>query len=448
MIYKRFTISILIQIILIGITPILFLYTLNFSHLVFTKYFIVLVWIAQIVVLFNYINKTNKDLAKFFLAFKYKDSTLHFDEKKQDSSFDFLHKSFNKVISAFSDVKIEKEKEFIFYNTIVEHVSIGLIAFDESGKIKLINNKFSKLLNLENKIHHINELKNKFNSLPELLKNIVPEKSELIKINIKDQILPFSLKADILNTENKILKLVSFQNIKNEMDQNEMEAWQKLIRIFTHEIGNSISPISLLSSSLISEFSGNNNNINLTHFEQELVEDTLMALAAINKRSKALIKFVDDYKKLTHIPIAKFETIHSKEFINNILILMKMETKKENININTDIEECYFLGDENLLTLVVINLIKNAKFALMKTKYPEITIRILAKDKSTKISVSDNGKGIATEEIDNIFIPFYTTRKEGTGIGLSLSRQIMRQHNGTISVKSELGKGSSFTLKL
>ena len=250
MIYKRFYISIVIQIILLSLTPILFLYVRSMPYMLVTTYSLIALWMIQIIYLIYYINKTNRDLSKFFNAFQYQDSTLVFNQQNEDKAFKNLHKSFNQIIHAFGKVKIEKEKDFVFFQHTLQLVGVGLLAFDAKGNVCLCNKAFKELFMLDD-FQNIEELACVDEGFPETLVQMKTEKQNSRNYLIENRLLKLAMKAVEFRLENDSIKLISFQDIKNEIDKGEMEAMNKLIRVFTHEIINSVSPISLLSGSLI-----------------------------------------------------------------------------------------------------------------------------------------------------------------------------------------------------
>lgn len=237
--------------------------------------------------------------------------------------------------------------------------------------------------------------------------------------------------------------LISLQNIHSELEEKEMEAWQKLIRVLTHEIMNSVTPISSLAGTV-------NKLLNDPGKLDDEISDIKNAVKTIQKRSEGLIHFVENYRNLTKIPKPNFETFRVSVLTDRIYNLMKNEFAGNNIKFNTSIvpDNLTLSADSELIEQVIINLLLNAKFAIKNQQNPEISIRSYT-DAGSKviIRVEDNGPGISKEIQDKIFIPFYTTKKDGSGIGLSLSRQIMRSHFGSITVVSKEGEGTAFILR-
>jgi nitrogen fixation/metabolism regulation signal transduction histidine kinase len=243
--------------------------------------------------------------------------------------------------------------------------------------------------------------------------------------------------------------LISLQNITSEIDRSEVDAWQKLIRVLTHEIMNSVSPIKLLSGSLIEMFEENNTIKPINELDNKTIEDSVLGLKTIRKRSDGLSNFVETYKNLTQIPKVKISEIKINQLFEHLNTLLKDDLNAKNIGfiINCNPSNLVLNADEKLVEQVLINLIKNASEALKNIEHPIINLNAETSNDLVHIIVSDNGPGISSDIAENIFIPFFTTKEKGSGIGLSLSRQIMHLHNGSISVKSEPNIETVFTLQ-
>jgi nitrogen fixation/metabolism regulation signal transduction histidine kinase len=394
------------------------------------------------------VNKTNRDLSRFFDAFQYQDSTLVFNENKKDKAFKNLHQSFNHIINAFGKVKIEKEKDFIFFRHTLELVGIGLLAFDKDGNVKLCNPAFKELFLVED-FSNISELERIDKEFPDFLKRTKSGKQKLRKYLVKNRILKLAVKATSFRLEDEQLKVVAFQDIKNAVDKGEMDAMHKLIRVFTHEITNSVSPISMLSGSLIELYENKEGKSKENLIDEGAVTNTIMGLTTIRKRSKGLLAFVDEYKNLTHLPKPHFELIPMQKLLMQVQTLFKGEFKAENIKFNYHLQDKdqELIADEKLITQVLINLVRNSIDALKETGDKTLSISTGETNPVNFIIIRDNGVGIPEDVIDNVFTPFFTTKEKGSGIGLNLSRQIMRLHSGTIAVRSKPNRFTEFTLQ-
>ena len=445
---SAFNIRIAIHSTLLAITSAVFIWTLSKDYLLVTRFSLGVLWILQIFLLIYYVNKTNRDLLLFLQSFEFKDDTLSFNKKKK-LPFKPLYKEFNRIIENFRNVKLEKEMEHQYFQYSIKHVDTGLISFDRDGKVEVLNEAAKRLLGIEY-AQNIDALDRVKDGLTEQCMRLAPGKQGMVKIIRGHEILSLSIRAAEFRMQQKHIKLISFQNIKNELDEQELDSWQKLIRVLTHEIINSVSPITLLSSTLVKIFEEDGNPRKLTDLEQAHIENAFKGLQAIHKRSKGLSRFVESYKSLTKIPDPIISDVNVEDLFEQIIILLKKETEESQIKIMYDVmpRHLHIHVDEKLIEQVLINLIKNAIEAGSEAK--DLSIQISAREGSgkVKIEVADNGPGIPAEIINNIFVPFYTTKKEGSGIGLSLSRQILRKHNGNLEVISEDGVGSRFIISL
>jgi len=269
----------------------------------------------------------------------------------------------------------------------------------------------------------------------------------LLELNIKGEKLQISTQVNRLKILNFRYTIVTFQDIKSEIEQKEIEAWHKLIRILTHEIMNSITPVTSLTETMLMLLEENGKPLAHEELTEETLEDLRFSMKTIQKRSEGLLHFVDDYRRLTRIKALELEEVKVKEMLEEIATLMSAETKKDNIDISVTAPEYLSIAmDRKLIEQVLINLITNARHALENSENGNIQISASSDQHSKIISVKDNGTGIDAAKMEQIFIPFYSTKEQGSGIGLSLSKQIMKKHKGDLSVKSTVGEGATFYL--
>ncbi|MCX7638075.1 MAG: ATP-binding protein [Cyclobacteriaceae bacterium] len=355
-----------------------------------------------------------------------------------------VHKM-NDAILKIRNSRNEKEAEHIFYKNIVMHAGIGLIIYRQTdGRIEILNTAARKLLRI-NRADNITDLKEISEAMVHAFQRLKTGGRELIRISTGDDFMQLSIYAIELTLRGESLKLISLQNIRNELEEKEMEAWQNLVRVLTHEIMNSVTPISSLASALEQEVSAGK------AFDKEQMADMQLSLQTISRRSANLISFVREFRNLTHIPKPRPETLRVKLILEEIQQLFKKELEEKQIQCRVEVQpdDLTVEADKALLEQVLINLVKNAtqafdesadeKHIIMKGFYNERQRPV--------ITITDNGPGIEPEALEKIFIPFFTTRKSGSGIGLSLSRQIMRQHQGTLTARSQPGKGAEFILR-
>ncbi len=405
---------------------------------------------AQIIAMVRYLNKSNEEIKSFFDSIKYDDLDQSFTTIGKSEAANRLNEEFNKVIDQFKDIRREKEADFQYMRNIVQHVGIGLITFNKAGEIQLMNAASKKLLNIS-QVNNVKELEDISPELVDVFFRLKTGGRDLLKLQIAGDIIQLAVFAIELTLRGEEFKLISLQNIQNELEEMEMDAWQNLVRVLTHEIMNSVTPISSLAGTVEVELKDLfSDDKSITQIENEDLEDLYHAVQTIQKRSRGLIRFVQDFRNLTHIPKPKIAEVKAEEMLKEIKTLLNSEITDHNINYKTKVEPntMVIMGDKELIEQVLINLIKNAfqAFDEQTNRIVEVSATLSAKSRPI-ITVKDNGNGIDEEAMEKIFIPFFTTKKSGSGIGLSLSRQIMRKHQGTLSVKSILDEGTEFQMK-
>ncbi|MCT4614515.1 MAG: ATP-binding protein [Marinifilaceae bacterium] len=450
MVYKSFRINFVIRIVVLSITIFLLFYLGTYKKLYFTAGLCLIAIVFQIYEILKYVEKTNRLLRNFLESIRYSDFTRNFQVSGLGSSFDKLQESFNEVISDFQKIRAEKEQHYFYLQTVIQHIGISLIAFYKNGKVEMINNASKKLFQI-NSLKRIQDLDEFSSDLVDALLKLKHGENTLVKVNNGDDILQLSVYATEFKVNNRQVTLVSIKNIQYELEEQEIESWQKLIRVLTHEIMNSITPISSLSTTLttILDDFGDNNENKFSDDDIETLDEVKMALKTIHKRSSGLLHFVDTYRNLTKIPKPNFSIFTVESLLNNIYKLLEMDIKKNNIKCKIDINpiSLELWADEQLIEQVIINLMTNSIHALTKTENAELNISAYLNARGRIcIRVCDNGQGIIKEVLDKIFIPFFTTKPTGSGIGLSLSKQILRLHGGTITAQSEPDIKTCFTL--
>ena len=419
-----------------------------------TKTLVIGMIVYQVYALFHYLDKSNREIANFLSSIQYDDFSNTYTYRNTGGSIDLLYEQFNNVMKKFRDIRAEKEAQYTYLKTIVQHVGIGIITFDKNGEIQILNTAAKQLLQT-GQIKNISNLKNISQALVDSFFMLKTGGRDLIKIERNGEEVQLAIYAIELTMRGEDFKLISLQNIKSELEEKEMEAWQNLIRVLTHEIMNSVTPISSLAGTVESELEGQlKNKQEVTKIPTEEVEDLYLAVQTIHRRSESLIKFVSDFRNLTRLTIPKIAPTRVRDLLDHVLTLLKFDIEKGGIKVIYEVkpENLEIFVDKDQIEQVLINLVKNAVQALDECDEmeEEKTLIISTQDLGkggAAISIKDNGPGIEEDALKKIFIPFFTTKKSGSGIGLSLSKQIMRQHKGSISVRSVLNEGTEFVLK-
>ena len=448
MVFKQFRFNIVLRVLVITDTCLALFITLN-STFTFTPILVVGLIIYQVWSLIRYVDRTNRELASFLESIRYSEFTRSFQISDSGSSFDELNAAFNDVMQDFQQVRSEREEHFHYLQSIVQNIDISILAYQRDGTVEMINPAAKKLFQLST-LRNINKLRPLSEKLANTLLSINPGENKLVKVQDEEDILQLAIYSTEFKVKDKVILLSTVKNIQNVLEEQETAAWQKLIRVLTHEIMNSIAPIASLSStveSMVKPYATGEKSA--PEIEIETVNEIQGALQTINKRSTGLMNFVETYRSLTKIPDPNFEVVGMQELIQNVHTLMKKDAQKKNISLSATMEPetIEVQIDEQMIEQVLINLIKNSVQALDGCKDGKILIRgFYNKRGRPSIQVVDNGQGILDDVIDKIFIPFFTTKRSGSGIGLSLSRQILRLHGGTITAKSIPNEETIFTM--
>ncbi len=445
---RRFEANCIIRVVLLVSCICLLAYLLFRTEFIAASIFIGLMIAYQVYSLIRYLTKTNRDLNRFLLSIKHSDFSQSFATSVEGSGFEELNTAFSEVTKEFQKAKIEKEEHFRFLQTIIDHVGIALIAFNPNGHVELINNAAKKLLKIQ-RLRNIDDLEQISTGLAGKLGNISPGDKDLVKLKQGDDLLQLSIYATGFILRQQQLILVAMQNIQSELEEKEMISWQNLIRVLTHEIMNSITPIASLASTA-TDLLKDDKECKVPQELNEVISDVGQAVKTIEKRSKGLITFIDNYRKLTRIPQPDFKIVQVRDLFERVENLLGDQIEKNAIQFKSEIdpESLSLTADPTLIEQVLINLCKNSVEAVHGVSHPKIKLKAGSDGLGNPvIKVIDNGKGIAAEVAERIFIPFFTTKPEGSGIGLSLSRQILRLHKATIGVTSAPNQKTVFKLQ-
>jgi nitrogen fixation/metabolism regulation signal transduction histidine kinase len=446
---KHIYYKIIIKVLCITLTAIGLAYFSINKHLDYGVY-IGIILCFQVASLIKFLNKTNRKIAFFFDAIENDDSAIHFPVHTKDKSIKELHKSLNRVNFLIQKVKIENKQQEQYYHSILEQAAVGLLTLNEKGHILLANKTAKKLLNYE-QLTHIEQLKRVDEKLFTLISQLKPFDQKLISITDERETVQLTIRSKPIVIGNESLILVIIQNINNELDEKETDAWIKLFRVLTHEIMNSIAPITSLSETLSTIYTKDSKTIQPSELNEKDIEKTIKGLNVIKDQGKVLTSFVASYRSLTKISKPEKEIVLVETLFNKIRILSSQEEGFQDIKFEVFIKskglEIY--ADEKQIIQVLLNLTKNAIQSINKTHNKGV-IKLIAETgeySNIILSIEDNGAGIPLGIQNQIFIPFFTTKEGGTGIGLSLSKHIMRLHDGSLNMSSIPNISTIFSLK-
>lgn len=379
----------------------------------------------------------------------YDEVSLTFKTGRTDPEAIQLQQQLNDALARVRASRKERDSEYQFFKNIVQHVGIGILTFKKDGSIQIINSAAKRLMRV-NQANNIEDLREMSEPLVEAFLKLKTGGRELVRLKTGDETIQLSVFAIELTLRGEELKLISMSNIQTELEEKEMEAWQNLVRVLTHEIMNSVTPISSLAGIVEEDLKHRLEKDTEINLKKDELEDMHLSLQTISKRSAGLIRFVKEFRNLTHIPKPKISEVNVKALLDEMAMLHKKELADHGVSISVSVDPDHLSiqVDKTMIEQVLINLIKNAIQAFEDQPEKRIEVRAFSSEKGRAvISVKDNGQGIDADALEKIFIPFFSTKKTGSGIGLSLSKQIMRQHEGRITVKSKLGEGTEFLLR-
>lgn len=383
-------------------------------------------WGVSLYYLLRWDSKYARKVAFMFDAIDNNDYMFRYATRGRSSNDKMVSESLNRITQIILQAKKEAIQKEKYYELIMNSVNTGIIVLDEKGVVFQTNNEALRLLGLT-VFTHIKQLDRIDEKLEQSLLEIQPgEKLQLSFTNERGNVC-LSVRVSEMTLQDKHVRILAINDINNELDQKEIDSWIRLTRVLTHEIMNSITPITSLSDTLL--------RLN-DKSEQEIQE----GLLTISKTGKSLIAFVESYRKFTHLPTPEPSLFYLKPFIERISQLVMHQGAQKNIRLKTEIipDDLILYADENLISQVLINLLKNAMQAIgNEQENGEIRVRSYCnKEEAVIIEVSNNGPAIPEEEAKHIFVPFFTTKAGGSGIGLSISRQIMRLSGGSLTLKN------------
>lgn len=414
--------------------------------LIFLCFFVVIVLAINLV---NYLNSTNRKISYFLESVHNEDSTLSFPTNISDQSIREIYQGLNKVNKQIQELKIESRQQEQYFQTLLEHVATGIVTFNPKGFVLHANSAAKKMFGVD-VLTHINQLERVNRNLFHAIRSIQPFEQKLVSVITERGTIQLSLKSTSFKVKNNELMLLSVQDIRNELDEKELDSWMKLIRVLMHEIMNSIAPITSLSESLCKFFTIDGRPALPEELTEATIGTTVRGLNVIKEQGNGLMLFVESYRKLTRLPKPDKIVFKVEDLVTRIKVLYSSleNSEKVKLNISVNPPEMELLADENQISQVLINLAKNALQANEKNPEGKIQISVSYNtDRRPEICVTDNGPGIPDEILEQIFVPFFTTRENGSGIGLSLSRQIMRLHGGSLQVRSVPKKETVFCLR-
>ena len=447
MIFKQFEWRILVRVVL------LFISLSAASFLLVKGWYVYLLIVTPVVIyqlidFYRFHKKAHDELDQFVESIHYRDFSRSFDVKHAPVEIQPLRKGFNEINTTFKVISKEKETQYQYLQKILELVDTGIISYEEeSGQIVWMNESLKRMLQLPY-LKTIHSLERRDKTLYQQIISLKPGDGRIGTAHLETSTFKVLLSSTAFQTEGKIYRLIAFQNVNEALDETESKAWQKLLSVLTHEIMNSVAPISSLADTLKHRLQ---QSVAVLSNESGSVDDLELGIETIKRRSEGLLKFAETYRNLNKITTLNLKKIFVRDIFENLLQLMQPTLEQKNIEIETILKDpdLSLDADTNLLEQVLINLVVNAIEAVKEKDQPRIVLSAFLNNNNRKpvIKVADNGSGMPAEILEKIFIPFFSTKKSGSGIGLSLCKQIMMLHKGNIQVQSIDGEGTAFLLQ-
>jgi two-component system, NtrC family, nitrogen regulation sensor histidine kinase NtrY len=441
MIFKNYQVRLLLRVALVFASAFAIAFLVAKGR---TQYALLLIPVVayQVYDLYMLLKRAQAEVDEFAESVHYRDFSRHFNVNTAPAELQPLRMGFNEINTTFKEIRSEKEMQYQYLQKILELVDTGILSYQtETKTLNWLNDTFKKMMGIPY-LRTVDSLKKRDAVLYQAVIDIKPGESRIISIDIDGREMKMLMAATVFQTEGVPNKIIAFQNVNEALDETESKAWQKLLSVMTHEIMNSVAPISSLADTLKNRLS---ETVQAKSGDSDW-EDLELGLETIRRRSEGLLKFAESYRSLNKVTSLHLERIPVSSLFENLHTLMAPTLDQKNIQLDTILKDTQLelTADPNLLEQVLINLLVNAMDAVKESAHPLITLSAYKENGKTVIKVADNGTGIEPEVIDNIFVPFFSTKKTGSGIGLSLCKQIMLLHKGTIHVQSILGKGTAF----
>ena len=446
MTFKKFQWDILIRVMLLFVTLTAAAWLLVSGLYIYDVLLMPLI-IYQVYDFYRFHKLAQTEVEQFVESIQYRDFSRNFNVSQAPLDLQPLRKGFNEINSAFKVISKEKETQYQYLQKILELVDTGIISYEsESGEVVWMNESLKRMLLLPY-LKTIHSLAKRDQDLYDHVISLKPGNSHIATVHREKDSFKILLSATAFQTDGKKFHLIAFQNINEALDETESKAWQKLLSVMTHEIMNSVAPISSLADTL-----KNRLQQSVQHLDNSngVIEDLEVGINTIKRRSEGLLKFAEVYRNLNKITTPNLKEVYVRDLFENMHNLMEPTLDQKGIDMEIIMKdpELKLEVDTNLIEQVLINLVVNAIEAVKDSEQPRIVLSaVVSANNKVAMKVSDNGYGMNEEVMNNIFIPFFSTKKNGSGIGLSLCKQIMMLHKGNITVQSLEGKGSVFTLQ-
>jgi len=446
----RFTLGITVRLLAIFGAMLALVFLIGRESRLFSVLAVLLALAALIAELFHALFRTHRVIGSFLESIRSGDVNTHLQARTAGLGFGALAGSAREIVRDLATARIEKETRFAYLQAIMEHILTGVMTLDKDHKPELVNPVALNILGLYNTRQPAwNDIARQAPAFADAVLAMGENGRQMVSLKEpRDRQLLVLVHG--IRVDGKKIRVVTFQDIEPEIQKKEMESWETISRIMAHEIMNSLTPLSSLTETGLMLLGGKEGAKPVKDLAQEQVDNLYTALRTISDRNAALERFIGNYRQLSRLPPPEQERTNVAQLVNSIAELYQASCREQGISchIRHVPGQLHITGDPAQLKQVLINLVRNAMEATADIPEPVLEIRVRRIMDEVSIEVSDNGPGIAPDMLDRIFVPFYSSKPEGSGIGLSLSRQIVRNHGGRLLAESKTGQGSTFRMVL
>jgi nitrogen fixation/metabolism regulation signal transduction histidine kinase len=448
MVFRFFVIALILRLVLVGVAMAVVMWLLlepGYHSATLLSAIVLALLVAE---LWRYVSRTNREVARFLDAVRFADYSQRFDFEKAGSGFASLGRTFTAIIEEMRERRTDQESDMRHLKALVEHIPVPLMTVHADDAITLQNNAARRLFGSTH-VTRVNDLTQFGPGFARAVDEAIPGDRELVAFTVEGAEYRLTLAATEIIIGGNRERLISLQDIQSEIDATQAEAWQDLVRVLTHEIMNSITPVTSLAQTAVELVDDVVRETGPESPIAEELEDVQSAVATVARRSDSLMQFIDGYRQITRLAPPEKKRIALVDLFETVTSLARAEWNDPDVALSSAVKPSglYVYADRDLLEPVLLNLLRNAWQATKGMEAPSIELRgRLNRRGNTVIEVEDNGHGVPDEIATKIFVPFFTTREGGSGVGLALSRQVMIAHGGFIRLGQNSAAGTLFTL--